>query len=78
MTTVGYGDLQISDSISRACTVAVIIFGSFVSSMLTVTVLNFFKLSEKEVKAHTILKRLGVRGEIEKGEKKIVSEFLAG
>jgi voltage-gated potassium channel len=58
MTTVGYGDILVEDSVIRICVVAGIIFGAFVSSMLTVTVLNFFKLSEKEIKAHNILKRL--------------------
>lgn len=64
MTTVGYGDIPIQDPIMKVCMVVVIIFGSFVSSMLTVTVLNFFKLSEKEIKAHGILKRLSIKSEI--------------
>lgn len=47
MTTVGYGDITFTHPSGRIKTVFVIILGLFVSSVLTLTVLNFFKLTEQ-------------------------------
>jgi hypothetical protein len=52
MTTVGYGDIGHSTSlITRAGIVLIILAGSFTSSLLTLTVINFFKLRPREYKA---------------------------
>ncbi len=45
MTTVGYGDIELTHQSERLKTVFVVILGSFVSSMLTLTVLSKFKLT---------------------------------
>ena len=45
MTTVGYGDLLMDEIFSKTKTVFVVVMGSFISSVLTLTVLNFFKLT---------------------------------
>jgi hypothetical protein len=52
MTTVGYGDLALFYPSDRVKAVFVVILGSFISSVLTLTVLNYFKLTEKQRKAY--------------------------
>jgi hypothetical protein len=52
MTTVGYGDLPLFYPSDRVKAVFVVILGSFISSVLTLTVLNYFKLTEKQRKAY--------------------------
>ena len=72
MTTVGYGDYIADSFAQKVTTVFVVITGSFVSSVLTLTVLNFFKLTDKENKAYLsmffiyeVLNRLEVKKQIE-------------
>jgi hypothetical protein len=52
MTTVGYGDRSIANMTQKLITVCIIVIGSFISSVLTLIVLNFFTLNDKERKAH--------------------------
>lgn len=50
MSTVGFGEID-NDSLSRIWLVILIIIGGFLNSMLTLTVINFFTLTEQESKA---------------------------
>lgn len=47
MTTVGYGDLIMDKFYQKVQIFFVVIMGSFTSSVVTLTVLNFFKLNDK-------------------------------
>ena len=54
MTTVGYGDIDHSSSlIVRAGIVLAILAGSFTSSLLTLTFINYIQLTPTEAKAYT-------------------------
>lgn len=72
MTTVGYGDIEHSSSlIVRAGIVLVILAGSFTSSLLTLTFMNYIQLTPTEAKAYTsmcadylVLTRLRLENEI--------------
>ena len=52
MSSVGYGDFVVEGMMLRIISVMVIILGSFISSALTLTILDFFKLTETEKKAY--------------------------
>lgn len=52
MTTVGYGDWDHSSGlVVRGSIVMIILIGSFTSSLVTLTIVNFFKFTPSEAKA---------------------------
>jgi voltage-gated potassium channel Kch len=53
MTTVGYGDIARSeDLVLRLAIVLIVLIGSFTASLLTLTIVNFFKLTPSEARAY--------------------------
>lgn len=52
MTTVGFGDALQESVFERANAIVMVVLGSIISSLLTLTVLNNFKLTEPQTKAY--------------------------
>jgi hypothetical protein len=52
MTTVGYGDIDHSSNFFvRILMVLIVLLGSFTSSLMTLTIINFFSLTPNESRA---------------------------
>lgn len=57
MTTVGYGDVIPQVRLSRAVVVCACFFGSFLVSLIVVTITNFAMLSPQELNAYHMIEK---------------------
>lgn len=75
MTTVGYGDFNVMTNEGRVIAMCSCIFGSFLISLLLLTLANFLNHTKNELTMYRILERAELNNQNERKAKKVISNF---
>jgi hypothetical protein len=76
MSTVGYGDFSVRTNEARVVAMCACIFGSFLTSLLLLSLTNYFNHTKSEIFMFRLLERVEMLDRNSSKAKKLISAFM--